>query len=51
VQWDPALAAGQGNMAADVRVEDIAPDAAGNIAIRVQAAGGNDAILQAIEIQ
>ena len=50
-RWDPAAAAGQPNMAADVRVEDITPDAAGHITVRIIAAGANDAILQAIEIQ
>ena len=50
-QWDPAAAAGQPNMAADLRVEDVAPDAAGCITVRIIAAGAKDAILQAIEIQ
>ena len=50
-QWDPAAAAGQRNMGADLRVEDIAPDAAGNITIHIIASGVYDAILQAIEIQ
>jgi hypothetical protein len=50
-QWDPATAAGQPNMAADVRVEDVTPDAGGHIAVRVSAAGASDAILQGIEIE
>jgi len=48
--WDPATAAGQIGMAADLRAEDVAPDARGRIAICVQAVGPNDAILQGIEI-
>jgi hypothetical protein len=50
-QWDAAAAAGQCNMAADLRVEGITPDAAGNVTVRILAAGTEDAILQAIEIQ
>jgi hypothetical protein len=50
-QWDAALAAGQKNMAADLRVENIAPDAAGHIVVRILAAGTEEAMLQAIEIQ
>jgi hypothetical protein len=49
--WDPATAAGSTGMAADVRVENITPDKDGHIAIGVRAAGANDAILQAIEIE
>jgi hypothetical protein len=49
--WDPAMAAGQIGMAADLRSEDVAPDARGRISIRVQAVGPNDAILQGIEIE
>ena len=49
--WDPATAAGQIGMAADLRAEDVAPDAQGRITIRVQAVGPNDAILQGIEIE
>lgn len=49
--WDPASAAGQVGMAADFRVEGIAPDAHGNIRIAVRATGANDAILQGIEIE
>jgi hypothetical protein len=49
--WDPAEAAGQTGMAADIRVEDIAPDKDGRIAIYVRATGANDAILQGIEIE
>lgn len=49
--WDPATAAGQCGMAADVRIEDIAPNAAGQIVIRASAAGPNEAILQGIEIE
>ena len=49
--WDPATAAGRCGMAADVRVEDIAPNADGQIVIRVNAAWPNEAILQGIEIE
>jgi len=49
--WDPATAAGRLGMAADVRVEDIAPDKDGRITIRLKAVGENDAILQGIEIE
>jgi len=49
--WDPATAAGQTGMAADLRCEDVAPDARGCITIRVKAADLNDAILQGIEIE
>lgn len=49
--WDPANSAGRPNMSADVRVEDVAPDARGEIVVRVRAAGPNDAILQGIEIE
>ena len=50
-QWDAADAAGQVRAAADLRVEDIVPDQHGRIVIQVSAAGPNDAILQAIEIE
>jgi hypothetical protein len=49
--WDPATAAGQMGMAADLRTEDIAPDKDGYITIRITAMGANDAILQGIEIE
>ncbi len=49
--WDPAQAAGQIHMAADIRVEDITPDSAGLITISLKAVGANDAILQAIEVE
>jgi hypothetical protein len=49
--WDPATAAGQLAMAADIRAEDITPDASGHILIQVDAAGEHDAILQGIEIE
>ncbi|MBM3241976.1 hypothetical protein FJZ31_37370 [Candidatus Poribacteria bacterium] len=49
--WDPATAAGQIGMAADIRVEDITPDKDGHITIKISAAGANDAILQGIEIE
>jgi len=49
--WDPAQAAGELGMAAGIRVGDIAPDKDGKIVIRVSAAGAEDAILQAIEIE
>ena len=49
--WDPATAAGQLRMAADIRAEDITPNKDGLINIRITAAGANDAILQGIEIE
>jgi len=49
--WDPAMAAGQVNMAADIRAENITPDQNGKILIVVDATGGNDAILQGIEVE
>ena len=49
--WDPATAAGQLAMAADIRAEHIAPDATGHIVIQVSARGDEDAILQGIEIE
>ena len=49
--WDPAEAAGELGMAADFRVEDVAPDKDGKIKIVLNAAGENDAILQGIEIE
>ena len=49
--WDPAAAAGQTGMAADIRVEDIAPDKQNRVTVCVRAAGVNDAILQGIEIE
>jgi len=49
--WDPAAAAGQTGMAADIRVEDIAPDSNGRIVISVHSLGLNDAMLQGIEIE
>jgi hypothetical protein len=49
--WDPAAAAGQMNMASDIRVENIAPDNDGRISVTVAATGANDAILQGIEIE
>ena len=50
-EWDPATAAGQTGMAADMRVEDIAPDKQNRITICVRATGANDGILQGIEIE
>jgi hypothetical protein len=50
-RWDPAEAAGQTRMAADLRVEDIVPDKEGRIVIQASAAGEAEAILQAIEIE
>jgi hypothetical protein len=50
-KWDPATAAEQLKAAADVRVEDITPNAEGQIVIQVRAAGANDAILQGLEIE
>ena len=49
--WDPANAAGQVGMAADIRAEDITPDRQGLITVRISAAGAQDAILQGIEIE
>ena len=49
--WDPATAAGQTGMAADIRAEDIAPDNQNKITVRVIALGANDAVLQGIEIE
>lgn len=49
--WDPAEAAGQTGMTADIRVEDVTPDKDNRILIRITAAGENDAILQGIEIE
>jgi hypothetical protein len=49
--WDPATAAGQLNMAADLRIEDVCPDASGHIAVRITATGPNEAVLQALEIE
>lgn len=49
--WDPAAAANQINMAANIRVDDVAPDIDGHITIRVSSTGQNDAILQGIEIE
>jgi hypothetical protein len=43
--------AGQTGMTADVRVEDVTPDNAGQITIRLTAAAPNDAIVQAVEIE
>ncbi|HPO11934.1 MAG TPA: malectin domain-containing carbohydrate-binding protein [Candidatus Hydrogenedentes bacterium] len=49
--WDPATAAGQLNMAADIRAEDVTPGSNGMITLQIQATGNNDAILQGIEIE
>jgi hypothetical protein len=49
--WDPASAAGRTGMAADLRIDGIAPDKNGQIIIGLLATGANDAILQAIEIE
>ncbi|MBX7259281.1 MAG: malectin, partial [Candidatus Hydrogenedentes bacterium] len=49
--WDPAQAAGQIGMAADIRTQAITPDSNGNITIRITATGANDAIIQGIEIE
>jgi len=50
-RWDPAEAAGQTGMAADIRAEEVTPDKDNRINIRVVAVGENDAILQGIEIE
>ena len=49
--WDPATAAGRTGMAADFRIDNITPDKEGRIVISLRAAGANDAILQAVEIE
>ncbi len=49
--WDLAQAAGQLAMAADFRVDDVAPDKDGRIRIVLDAVGENEAILQGIEIE
>ncbi len=49
--WDPAVAAGQIAMAADIRVDDVIPDKDGHISVRVTSTGQNEAILQGIEIE
>jgi hypothetical protein len=49
--FDPSAQAGELGMSADIRAEDIVPDQHGKITIVVSAAGGNDAILQGIEIE
>ena len=48
--WDPGAAAGELNMAADIRQENVTPDKDGRITVRVTAVGANDAIIQAIEV-
>ena len=49
--WDPASAAGQTGMAADLRAEDVTPDKANQITIKLEATGANEAIVQGIEIE
>jgi hypothetical protein len=49
--WDPGTEAGQTDMACDLREPGVAPDAQGSITIRVRAVGGNDAIVQGIEVE
>jgi hypothetical protein len=49
--WDPAKAAGQIGMAADLRAQNVAPDKNGKITIRITAVGANDAILQGLEVE
>ena len=49
--WDPATAAGQTGMAADLRAENVTPDKANRITIQIEAAGANEAIVQGIEIE
>ena len=49
--WDPAIAAGEPGMAADLRASNITPDSAGRITITVRAVGEADAILQGIEVE
>ncbi len=49
--WDPATASGKLGRAAELRLEDVAPDERGQITIRLAAVGEQDAILQGIEIE
>ncbi len=49
--WDPATAAGQVGMAADLRIEDVVPDKQGRITVRIVALGETGALLQAIEVK
>ena len=49
--WDPGSAAGEVNMAIDLRATNIAPDGRGQITVRVLATGKHDAILQALEVE
>ncbi len=49
--WDPATAAGQLAMAADLRAPDITPDKDGFIVVRIVATGANDAILQGLALE
>ncbi len=49
--WDPATAAGQLGMSADLRVADVTPDHQQQIVVELRADGTEDAILQAIEIE
>jgi hypothetical protein len=49
--WDPAEAAGELAMATGIRIAEVTPGKDGCIRIGIVAAGENDAIIQAIEIQ
>jgi hypothetical protein len=49
--WDPAEAAGELAMATGIRIAEVTPGKDGCVCIRFVAAGENDAIIQAIEIQ
>ena len=49
--WDPGAAAGQVDMACDLREVNVAPDATGKITVCVRAVGSSDAIIQGIEIE
>ncbi|OPZ98103.1 MAG: Di-glucose binding within endoplasmic reticulum [Planctomycetes bacterium ADurb.Bin412] len=49
--WDPATAANKIARAAEIRAQDITPNADGQITIQITASGSNDAILQGIEIE
>lgn len=49
--WDPYAAAGEANMAIDLRAQNITPDSANRITICTRAVGEYDAILQGIEAE
>ncbi len=49
--WDPAVAAGQAGMAAELRAELVSPNGAGQIEVELRATGDHEAILQGLEIE